>query len=601
MKRFFIFLCAALMTLSTVNAEVLFNEHFAQATETLATNTDAMPYSGDIAESGWTNVWGSGAIYVNTTNDLTYSGYKSSADATGTAEYKITFGKRVASPLSKSVSSGSVYMAGIVKISDMASNGKDYLWALGVGKTGLNAASSKHYARPYIYQSGAGFKFGIAKLDETSTATYIDYTDSVYAFGTYLLVVEYTFVDGDKNDVIKLYVNPKKGDKPASETCTPKATQAANKADAASFGCVVLNSSSSSKAECLIDELKVVTDWSELWDSGSSTPTPTISADESVVCGFIPASNAFETNVKISGKDLTEAISVASNNAAVVPAVTSIGKTEAEAEGGYSLKLTITPATGDGSAKITLSSAGAANKEIAISWTGVATSANIAALKTVSAEELCALANEPIVIFVDGDDIIAQDASGAIVLSEYMGGELAGIAVGDKISNIVGEMSKEEGYHLGFQTVFVLSKAVVKSSGNTIDPLTITLDNITKYGPALVKATGVSFAETGKFAAENYTISQESDNAQLKVPAGCDIIGEDIPAKADVIGLVTIPVSTPFIQIRTKDDVSNRTPTGIGEVRSETTDVVRSEKKVINGQLVIIKGGKMYNVIGVEL
>ena len=84
----------------------------------------------------------------------------------------------------------------------------------------------------------------------------------------------------------------------------------------------------------------------------------------------------------------------------------------------------------------------------------------------------------------------------------------------------------------------------------------------------------------------------------MKVPAGCDIIGEDIPAKADVIGLVTIPVSTPFIQIRTKDDVSNRTPTGIGEVRSETTDVVRSEKVLRNGQLIIIRDGKEYDIFG---
>ena len=119
-------------------------------------------------------------------------------------------------------------------------------------------------------QSGDGFKFGIAKLNETSTATYIDYTASEYAYGTYLIVVEYTWVDGDKNDVIKMYINPTKGDKPASATCAPKPEQASAKNDAASFGCIVLQSSSSSNAACLIDELKVVTSWDDLWDDGET-------------------------------------------------------------------------------------------------------------------------------------------------------------------------------------------------------------------------------------------------------------------------------------------------------------------------------------------
>ncbi len=274
MRKILLTLFSFILLSASVNAEVLLIEHFAQTTETLATNTDAMPYSGEIAASGWTNIMGaSGYVYVNSSNDLTYSGYKSATDGTKTAEFKADYGKRVASPLTKSVNSGSVYMAGIVKISSMKSSGKDYLWALGVGTSGLNGASTKHYARPYVMQSGSGFKFGIAKLDETSTATYIDYTANEYAYGTYLIVVEYTWVDGDKNDVIKMYINPTKGAKPESATCVPKPTQASAKNDAASFGSVVLYSSNTSQAACLIDELKVVTDWADLWEEGED-PDP---------------------------------------------------------------------------------------------------------------------------------------------------------------------------------------------------------------------------------------------------------------------------------------------------------------------------------------
>ena len=48
-------------------------------------------------------------------------------------------------------------------------------------------------------------------------------------------------------------------------------------------------------------------------------------------------------------------------------------------------------------------------------------------------------------------------------------------------------------------------------------------------------------------------------------------------------------------------DFQYGTTTGIGEVRSETTDVVRSEKIFRDGQMIIIRDGKEYNAFGVEL
>ena len=275
-------LCALSFIPSSVMATVLLNEHFNQNTETLATNADALPYSGEIAASGWTNIMGnSGLVYVNSSNDLTYSGYKSATDGTKSAEYKSLWGRRVATPLSASVSSGSIYMAGIVKITSVKSNTKDFIWALGVGTSSLNSAGTKQYARPILWQSGSGFKFGIAKLGETLSTTYIDLTDE-YEYGTYLLVVEYTFVDGTNNDEIKLYVNPTKGAKPETPTITPKS--ASSQADASTdigFGSVLLYSSASTNAACLIDELKVTTSWDNLWEAGEDPePEPVIGVPE---------------------------------------------------------------------------------------------------------------------------------------------------------------------------------------------------------------------------------------------------------------------------------------------------------------------------------
>ena len=62
------------------------------------------------------------------------------------------------------------------------------------------------------------------------------------------------------------------------------------------------------------------------------------------------------------------------------------------------------------------------------------------------------------------------------------------------------------------------------------------------------------------------------------------------------------PLSLPIrrgapIRIVEKEDSA----TGIGEVRSETTDVVRSEKILRDGQIIIIREGKEYNVMGIMM
>ena len=600
MKKIFTLLCAAVIAVSTMNAEVLFNEHFAQTTETLATNTDALPYSGEIAETGWTNVWGSGDMYVNKTTDLTYAGYKSNSDGTGSAEYKVTFAKRVASPFSKSVNSGSVYMAGIVKISSMKSSGKDYLWALGVGTSGLNAASSKQYARPYVYQSGTGFKFGIAKLDETSTATYIDYTETEYEYGTYLLVVEYTWKEGDKNDEIKLYVNPTKGDKPASATCMPKAAQAEKKVDAESFGSVVLFSSNTSQAACLIDELKVVTDWSDLWEAGEAPQTPTIIADQSFSFGNVNVNEAANKNLTIKGSNLKGAISIASNNEQLVVSAASVTKEAAEAEEGAAVSLTLTAtAAGEGSAKITLSSEDAADKVINVTWNAVEplpSVTNIAAIASLAEGKPYVLATQPIVIgSIDGVWVL-QDATGAFIYNEY---GMCELAIGDKLEKVVILRVEEEEYTRGFVTAYAYDFPTVVSHENALVPIETNIADMNNYGPAYIKLTQVEFTDTNKdkFAQGWFYIKQGDNTARIQVPENCDIIGEDIPAKADVVGQLVY--TTGGIAISSSANLTNRVPrsaTAIENIQSKGKAV----KVVRNGQLIILRDGKEYNVLGVE-
>lgn len=277
-KILFTLLCAfsALFFLpNAVTAEVLLHESFNQTTATLATNDNV--FGAEIAATGWTNINGSGQVYMNSTN-LSYPGYKTSADTEGgAAEYKATFGKKAATPLSSNINSGSIYAAAIMNISAVGASGRDYNFALCTGTSSL-ATATNQFARINIRQgTSSGFRIAISKGAEANTL-FLRWSDDL-AFGTYLVVVEYQFISGDNNDVVKLYMNPVKGDKPKPTlTCVQDTIResdsrnfgASQVADASGLRSVMLYSSSSNKAACLIDELKVVTSWDDLWDDGET-------------------------------------------------------------------------------------------------------------------------------------------------------------------------------------------------------------------------------------------------------------------------------------------------------------------------------------------
>lgn len=266
-------LSALLLIPNAGKATVLLNEHFNQATSTLATNDNA--FGTEIAATGWTNISGSNAIYMNNA-DLTYSGYKSATDGTRCIETMSTSGvKKVACPLSEVVSSGSVFMAAIVNLKNYSttsqtSSTRDYLFSMCNGTSSVSTATNC-YGRLTMQKIAANqFQFGVAK--NTENLANISYTGTLEYENTFLVVLEYEFVAGDNNDIVRLYLNPTKGDKPGA-TITTNAVSADALADAAQLKSIIINASSYFKASMLIDEIKVATSWADLWESGS-TPDP---------------------------------------------------------------------------------------------------------------------------------------------------------------------------------------------------------------------------------------------------------------------------------------------------------------------------------------
>lgn len=386
---------ASLLTLSVgIQAEVLLTEHFAQTTETLATNENA--FSNEIAATGWTNINGSGNIYMNTTTDLTYAGYKTATDNTGSAEYKATFGKKVAAPLAKTVNSGSVYVAAIMDITACQATSapaRDYLWALCNSTSSISTATN-HFGRLCVEKTTDSFKLGIAKHAESPA--FLSYTDEL-SFGKYLVIVEYKFVDGAKNDIIYLYLNPTKGSKPtATLECKQYAENAGGsdvgsgtKDDAAQFSSFMLYSTASTKLALTLDELKIATDWADLWEEGGTTPqdpTPVLSVSATTISyGEIEKDQiSTEKTFTVSGTDLKGDITISSSNSELVVTPTTIEKADAGLNNLVTLTLTA-ETVGEQTATVTISSEDAESKTVAVSWTCVDSSIPVPAI-TLSAE-----------------------------------------------------------------------------------------------------------------------------------------------------------------------------------------------------------------------
>jgi len=615
MKRLFTLLCGALLTLSTMNAEVLLTEHFAQTTEKLADNDNVM--ANPIAATGWTNVSLSGeAIYVSQTKDLTYANYKSATDNTGSAWYKAV-GKAVATPLSKSItldgSVKSVFVAGIINVTSVGAysqGSRDYIWTLGKGTSSLNNTSVDRFLRLSM-RLGDGdnsFQLAISKLNEATN--YQPWTGDLACNKNYLIVTEYRYVAGEKNDSVFLYINPGKDDfgkytlTSKQDTLQSGVTQkgSISQSDAPTFGSMMLISVSSVKPTMYVDELKVATSWNELWESSGGDPTPAISADASADFGAVKVGEAASKTITVSGSNLKGAISVASDNTALVPSVSSISKDDAEKAGGYELTLTLTAtAAGAGSAKVTLSSEDAASQTVNVSWTASVpmVAVSIEDAKKLAAESEVAL-NDVVVVrrFQDGLAFSVQDATGALNILDY-GNIGTKWEEGDKISGITGVILSEG--QDGFFTIFPYT-GTVTASEVAVEPFSVSLSEFTKYGPASVKVTGISFpAEAEKFAAGGIIITQGGASANLQILEGCDIIGEDVPASADVVGVVCHPYATDNILLEESANLTNRVPKGGGTNIDNAKASKKATKTIYNGQLVIIKDGKMMNVLGAEL
>ncbi len=560
-------LLALVLTATTARAELIFQESFDYTAGQLSVGRAAV--CNDSTKWWSMKSWAADATaptnpIMVTEGSLSYTGYVT-AGIGNKAQLQTISGTADVRRF-KEINSGSIYAAAIINVSS-ATSSNDYFF-------GVCSGTTDYFGRVYAKAVTGGFQLGVAKYTEAKAD--INYTNTLNYNTNYLIIVEYKMVEGTKNDVANLWVNPTKAT--VDPTISIKSDLANTKGDAKKIAGVYLFQSSNSPAVA-IDEIKVATAWADLFpassgegDGGETTKTPEIISSESILTfgGVIYNDETYTATFTVSGKNLTDDITLESDNSEVTLSHSTISKNDAEAEGGVTVTATLKPvSTGaKGSVGITLKSNGADDVVVSSSWAANnrVKVANIAALKEAekSADEntLLFLTGEVVVSYIEKPSstkfYYIEDATGAARLDEL---NTITVKSGDKIKDISLWKNTEVAH-----SFYIFAEPTIVSNNNEITPQVVTLKELTDNGAdylwELVKVEGVTLDKTeAQFVAGQNKISQDGTTINVNLTSDNTLVGTEKPAKADVVGISYYGTGL-VIRARTAADITAKTDEG---------------------------------------
>lgn len=585
MKKLLLF-TMALLTLSSVNANLILHESFDRQIGKLNVGN----YSSSANNNDWYNQTGNSKFPTVVAGSLSYEGY---AVENGNKVELLTGGAKDLRTFS-SITSGKVYLSAIVNVDSLRTPRTtgtmatpvyyDYFLSLGDATGGTQAMFARLYARSVQDAEGnlIGFQLGVAKNNEisTTTTTVIPFTETFNVKTNYLVVLEYEFVDGEKNDVARLYVNPTKETTTATLVCgldvkTEKgsAIGANTKNDATEIKSVHLRPGTNTPGRVYVDEIKVATAWEDLFaDGGGETPVeePEITATPARLQfgAQVFVGSTYTTKFVVKGKNLKGDITLKSSNAELILDKTTIAKVEAESENGVEVVATLKPTTETYAMEtVTLASQDAKDVVLNTSWYAVAvvSCSTLAELKAEAAK----VSGREIYVRYTGEAIVTyavtEEITGYTYNLKYIEDNTAAIRVsdvywtnvkqGDKITGFVLEARDHENM-VPIVTAFG-AVATILSSENDVTPRVVTLADLKNkaddYLYELVKVEGVTFADNENWKS-GAQIKQGEITAVVNLISGNELIDTPKPAKADIIG---ISKSTEAIAlcVRGKQDV----------------------------------------------
>lgn len=632
MKKLLLFI-VALFTLSTVHAELILHETFDRPVGKLSVaNTPAANNTDWYSFSGTSN-------YISVVEgSLSYAGY---AEAAGKKVELVGSGAddlRQFAP----ITSGKVYVAAIINVDSLkqfsstasgtiTANG-DYFLAMG------DAGNSRMYARLYarsVKEEGAEtytkIQLGIAKYSEqsTSTTTVIPMVD-VAMKQNILVVLEYEFVAGDKNDVARLYVNPTKETTTATLVCgldvstsAGSAIGANSKDDASKIASVNLRKGANTPGRVYVDEIKVATAWENLF-AGESGETPVeepeITATPAILQfgGQVFVGSRYTTKFVVKGKDLKGDITLSNKNGELTLDKTTIAKADAESENGVEVTATLVPVKSSTEGYITwrdtvsLVSEGATTAIVTTSWwtNPLVRCATVAELNAEAAKAsgwdyvYIKFMGKAVVSYQynqSGIKLYIQDATAGVLISDTYWGDA--VKQGDSISNFIvyADPSNVVG---GMMYIGTQGAAIdVLSHNNEVTPKVVTLAelqaNPANYLCQLVKVEGVTFANTDAFASGD-VVNQGETTATINLIEGNDLIGTAKPAKADIIAISSTTTGK-VLRVRGKQDVV-AAPTAIENIAADSEVEIYTVSGMRVSELqpgvnIIRQGNKTFKVV----
>lgn len=620
MKKLLLFF-VALFTLSTVHAELILHETFDRPVGKLSVaNTPAANNTDWYSFSGTSN-------YISVVEgSLSYEGY---AEAAGKKVELVGNGAddlRQFAP----ITSGKVYVGAIINIDSLKPSGvADYFLTLG------DASNSSMWGRLYyrsvdkVGDNFTGFNLGVTKYTESSTA--YGWADQKLLPKTdYLVVIEYEFVDGEKNDTVRLYINPTKSNKQSVSQCvqnyvsgTGKQNGASGKDDASKIASVNLRKAAATPGRVYVDEIKVATAWENLF-AGESGETPVeepeITATPAILQfgGQVFVGSRYTTKFVVKGKDLKGDITLSNKNGELTLDKTTIAKADAESENGVEVTATLVPVKSSTEGYITwrdtvsLVSEGATTAIVTTSWwtNPLVRCATVAELNAEAAKAsgwdyvYIKFMGKAVVSYQynqSGIKLYIQDATAGVFISDTYWGDA--VKQGDSISNFIvyADPSNAVG---GMMYIGTQGAAIdVLSHNNEVTPKVVTLAelqaNPANYLCQLVKVEGVTFANTDAFASGD-VVNQGETTATINLIESNDLIGTSKPAKADIIAISSTTTGK-VLRVRGKQDVV-AAPTAIENIAADSEVEIYTVSGMRVSELqpgvnIIRQGNKTFKVV----
>ena len=559
----------------SVNATIYFDDNF-----------DAYDDGALYNQGGWVK-YGTNTdnpIQLTATN-LTYDGYQSEAMGKAVQLQKFTdkdsedLQKALTTPFNPvNLDSKTFYMSFLVNVQEAGAAPFISLCDANTTFADGSSGTQKVYVLAKEGSTMGKVKFAVSKNSETAnlaeTSTEFDLNT------TCLVVLKYTANPADiDDDQIDMYVNPVITSEAAnSSLCT--ATEGSDINVTKGLASVQLRQRrtwSIQSSAVIVDAIRIADTWGELFgmEEPPVTDQPTLTVDETEInFGYPFVGDELSQTINIKAEHLTGDITIDGLSGDVVASVTTISKEDAMTETGANITLTLTPTqAGEFTQNLTVSSENAATLTIPVTWYANPSVVNIKALLEAYGGE-----NDYNTYRVEGEMVVThvysmngvltmtvQDETGGMFIQDAYDMITETYTVGDCLEKISGMLTNSWGVY--YFNPIMMGTA---TRNEPVEPQLVTLAklqaNPLDYMARLVRVNDVTFSTTGSFSTQQVEITQDGTTGKVGLFANSDIIGETIPAKADVIG-ISRNTTGQLISPRFKADII---------VEGATTDIPQS-------------------------